>query len=152
MQLPRTAALNPIGNLYRVTVVVYPDPAPENRQALRTHLDLVFDFHRYDVTHLERLIFIRRCRALEMTQHEIHELLQARAEPNASCVSINELLDGHIEHVRHRIVELEALQQQLVELRQQCHEVHTNQDCGILRELDSVESMLMVGKKLHKIC
>lgn len=114
--------------------------------------DAFNNYRRYDVTHLERLIFIRRCRALEMTQHEIHELLQARAEPNASCVSINELLDGHIEHVRHRIVELEALQQQLVELRQQCHEVHTNQDCGILRELDSAESVLTVGKKLHKIC
>jgi DNA-binding transcriptional MerR regulator len=47
----------------------------------------------YEHSHLERLTFIRRCRALDMTHGEIRALLQARTEPDASCESINELID-----------------------------------------------------------
>ena len=94
------------------------------------------NYREYGAAHLERLVFIRRCRTLEMTRQEIRELLHARAEPNASCTTINSLIDEHITHVQARVAELNALEQQLIQLRRQCQNAHTNHDCGILRSLD----------------
>ena len=98
--------------------------------------DPVNNYRRYDHSHLERLIFIRRCRTLAMTHDEIQVLLQARIQPDASCETINELIDEHIHHVQARIAELQILETQLIELRGQCRAAHTTGDCGILRELD----------------
>lgn len=94
------------------------------------------NYRRYDHRHLERLTFIRRCRALDMTHGEIRSLLQARVEPDASCESINELIDDHLKHVQARIFELKALEAQLRELRGQCQDARATRHCGILRELD----------------
>lgn len=94
------------------------------------------NYRRYEQGHLERLTFIRRCRALDMTHGEIRALLQARTEPDASCESINELIDAHLQHVLARMAELAALEAQLTELRSQCHAAQATRDCGILRELD----------------
>jgi Cd(II)/Pb(II)-responsive transcriptional regulator len=94
------------------------------------------NYRSYDKSHLERLMFIRRCRALDMTHSEIRSLLDARAKPEASCESINELIDAHLAHVQARVAELKALEAQLAELRAQCHVARATCDCGILRELD----------------
>ena len=94
------------------------------------------NYRDYDEHHLNRLTFIRRCRALDMTHHEIRALLQARVEPDASCDAINELIDGHLHHVQQRIAELQALVAQLVDLRSHCDAVRATRDCGILRELE----------------
>jgi len=94
------------------------------------------NYRRYDQGHLERLIFIRRCRKLAMAHSEIKVLLQARIQPDASCETINELIDEHIHHVQARMAELKILETQLIELRSQCHAALTTRDCGILRELD----------------
>lgn len=98
--------------------------------------DSVNNYRHYDHGHLERLMFIRRCRALDMTHEEIRVLLQARVEPDASCESINELIDSHLRHVQARMSELTALEAQLTELRSQCQTAQTTRDCGILKELD----------------
>ncbi len=94
------------------------------------------NYRRYEHSHLERLTFIRRCRALGMTHGEIRALLQARVEPDASCESINELIDAHLEHVQARVAELKALETQLTELRSQCQAARATRDCGILRVLE----------------
>ncbi|TNH06794.1 MerR family DNA-binding protein [Testudinibacter sp. TR-2022] len=86
------------------------------------------NYREYGAVHLERLVFIRSCRALEMTRQEIRKLLQARAEPDASCASINDLIDQHLAHVSARLAELQALQQQLHDLRSQCRAVHATRD------------------------
>lgn len=98
--------------------------------------DPTSNYRRYDHNHLDRLTFIRRCRALDMTHEEIRALLQARLEPDASCASINGLLDAHLQHVQLRVAELQALERQLVELRGQCRAAQAMRDCGILRQLD----------------
>nr|WP_294865930.1 Cd(II)/Pb(II)-responsive transcriptional regulator [uncultured Pseudogulbenkiania sp.] len=98
--------------------------------------DQANNYRRYDHGHVERLTFIRRCRALDMTHGEIRALLQARVEPDASCESINELIDAHLQHVQARMAELQALERQLIDLRGQCLAARATRDCGILRELD----------------
>ncbi len=94
------------------------------------------NYRRYEHSHLERLTFIRRCRALDMTHGEIRALLRARIEPDASCGSINELIDAHLAHVQSRVAELKALEAQLTALRGQCQTAQATRDCGILRVLD----------------
>ena len=95
------------------------------------------NYREYGAAHLERLVFIRRCRTLEMTRAEIRELLHARAEPNASCTTINSLIDEHITHVQARVASLLALQKQLVELRHRCASERGVDECGILQRLTS---------------
>ncbi|UJF25162.1 Cd(II)/Pb(II)-responsive transcriptional regulator [Suttonella sp. R2A3] len=110
------------------------------------------NYRRYDQNHLERLMFIRRCRTLEMTQDEIRELLYARADPDASCATINELIDAHLVHVQQRMAELSALEAELAELRAQCLHAHSTRECGILRELDhgSEEALANAPPPGHK--
>ncbi|SUA55861.1 Cd(II)/Pb(II)-responsive transcriptional regulator [Oligella urethralis] len=97
------------------------------------------NYREYQQKHLERLIFIRRCRTLEMSQDEIRKLLVARVESNASCASVNALIDRHLVDVNQRIKELAALAEELAHIRSQCGEARAARDCGILHELERLE-------------
>ena len=97
------------------------------------------NYREYQQKHLERLIFIRRCRTLEMSQDEIRKLLVARVEPNASCASVNALIDRHLVDVNQRIKELTALAEELAHIRSQCGEARAARDCGILHELERLD-------------
>lgn len=109
------------------------------------------NYRRYNTSHLERLIFVRHCRALAMSQEEILVLLQARTQPEQSCASIDQLIDDHIGHVRSRIDELEQLEKQLVELRSQCIQPLQTSECGILQGLDQTSSQPITVKSDNHI-
>jgi Cd(II)/Pb(II)-responsive transcriptional regulator len=81
-------------------------------------------YRRYDEQHLERLNFIRHCRALDIPLGEVRQLLAFAAQPDRSCAQVNALLDNHIALVGERIRALAALQQQLTALRQSCCACH----------------------------
>ena len=84
---------------------------------------------------LERLRFIRNCRAVDMSHEEIRALLGALDRPSADCSPINVLLDGHIAHVDRRISELVRLKEQLTVLRNRCQAENSVETCGILQGL-----------------
>lgn len=94
------------------------------------------NYRHYDQTHLEQLLFIRRCRALDMTHQEIRVLLQARHQPDADCGAVNALINEHLHHVQERIRELNRLEAQLRELQNHCSADGATGECGILRELE----------------
>ncbi|UFQ97520.1 Cd(II)/Pb(II)-responsive transcriptional regulator [Pseudomonas wenzhouensis] len=94
------------------------------------------NYRLYGAAHLERLVFIRNCRTLDMTLEEIQCLLALRDLPHESCAGVNSLVDEHIEHVEARINSLLALREQLSELRDRCHGPQEAEDCGILRQLN----------------
>lgn len=94
------------------------------------------NYRLYGNEHLERLVFIRNCRTLDMTLEEIQRLLALRDLPHESCAGINSLVDEHIEHVEARITSLMALRDQLSELRDRCKRPQEAEDCGILRQLN----------------
>ena len=94
------------------------------------------NYRLYTQAHVERLTFIRNCRTLDMTLDEIRSLLALMDRPEGNCEGVNSLVDEHIEHVQARVAELKALEQQLIQLRRQCHDARANRDCGILRSLD----------------
>ena len=92
-------------------------------------------YRDYASTHLERLAFIRHCRALDMALPEIRGLLQVRDHPADGCAEVNALLDAHIGHVAARIRELKALERQLRRLRERCPAPTAAAECGILQGL-----------------
>lgn len=110
--------------------------------------DPVNNYRRYTQHHFEVLTFIRRCRVLDMTHEEIRFLLSARADPDASCESVNELIEDHLSHVQEKLIELQALEKQLFELKNSCNMARTTQDCGILQELEQKDIYAEMSKSL----
>lgn len=94
------------------------------------------NYRLYEESHVQRLIFIRRCRSLDMALDEIRTLLRFIDRPGADCAEVNQVLDDHIGHVAARIQELRQLEGELRELRSRCQSTNTGQPCEILRELN----------------
>lgn len=93
-------------------------------------------YREYSSQHLEQLQFIRHCRSLQMGLPEIRVLLDLKTRPSLGCDKVDALLEGHIERVREQIAQLQALETQLVSLRDQCQGPHLVKQCGILQNLN----------------
>lgn len=93
------------------------------------------NFRLYDDVHLQRLQFIRRCRAKDMTLEEIRQLLNFRDHPELDCGKVNVLVDSHIAQVRAKIKGLRELERELTDLRRSCDTARTARECGILGSL-----------------
>jgi len=89
----------------------------------------------YGPAHLERLSFIRHCRALDISLADIGQLLEFVAHPERDCGDIDQLIDAQLERVSARLHSMRALERQLKALRGRCGERHAAGECGILHEL-----------------
>lgn len=89
-------------------------------------------YRRYRQSHADRLLFIKRCRNLDMAQDEIRELVRLAEQPEADCSEVDALLARHLNHVRQRLKELASLEETLEQLQQACSEGRTVSQCGIL--------------------
>ena len=105
-------------------------PAPARSEA---------NYRLYRAEHLERLLFIRNCRALDMSLEEISRLIALSSSAPADCTAINHVLDEHLAHVQARISSLQALQTQLQTLRQSCQGQAAS--CPIVEQLTSSEGL-----------
>ncbi|MCL4757876.1 MAG: Cd(II)/Pb(II)-responsive transcriptional regulator [Rhodocyclaceae bacterium] len=92
-------------------------------------------YRAYSARHLERLAFIRHCRALDMPLADIARLLDFNDHPQSDCGDVNTLIDAQLARVRARLASMHALEAQLAALRARCREPHATQECGILHEL-----------------
>ncbi|HEX2790566.1 MAG TPA: Cd(II)/Pb(II)-responsive transcriptional regulator [Steroidobacteraceae bacterium] len=106
-------------------------PAPARSQG---------NYRQYDMTHVERLSFIRHCRSLDMTLDEIRALLDFRDAPTRDCAEVSALLDEHVRHVADRIAGLRRLQRQLKQLRGLCARPGQAERCGILNAMSRASS------------
>lgn len=95
------------------------------------------NYRVYGEAHLERLLFIRNCRTLDMSLDEIRQLLWLRDQPSENCGEVNYLIDDHIRHVVTRIEALQSLEDQLRDLRQRCSEGRDINQCGIIEGLST---------------
>jgi Cd(II)/Pb(II)-responsive transcriptional regulator len=93
------------------------------------------NYRLYGDAHADRLLFIRRCRSLDMTLTETKRLLDFHDAPDRICSDVDRLIEDHIRQVDDRLAELQALQLQLKRLRSQCRRVRTAKECGILKSL-----------------
>jgi Cd(II)/Pb(II)-responsive transcriptional regulator len=116
-------------------------PAPARSQG---------NYRQYDMTHVERLSFIRHCGSLDMTLDEIRALLDFRDAPRGDCAAVSALLDEHVRHVANRIAELRRLQRQLRQLRGLCARPGKAERCGILNAMSRGSSAAGVsGSSAH---
>ncbi len=107
------------------------------------------NYRHYGEAYVERLRFVRHCRALDMTLDEIRLLLRFRDTPEADCAEVNALLDEHIGHVTTRIAALTELEKELRGLRRKCRRVQQARDCGILAGLATDSQAGRPRKKQH---
>lgn len=92
-------------------------------------------YRAYGSAHLERLAFIRHCRALDISLADVKRLLDFVAQPNTDCEGIDLLIDAQLDRVKARLKSMQALEQQLTALRGRCGARHSAGECGILHEL-----------------
>ena len=107
------------------------------------------NFRVYGPDHVERLRFIRNCRALDMSHEEIHTLLGLVDRPADGCGAINTVFDEHMAHVNERIEELSHLKRQLQALRERCQGEKGADSCGILQGLVAMETTAKPVRHSH---
>ena len=77
--------------------------------------------HRYfGPSHVQRLLFIRRARALGFSLDAIGSLLSLAAPGRRSCASVRKLALVHLDDVRARLAELQRLEAALAETVAHC--------------------------------
>jgi len=94
-------------------------------------------YRDYADLHLERLSFIRHCRALDMPLADVKRLLGFVDDPDEHCDDVNHLVDDQLARVRARLKSMRALERQLLQLRSRCDGARGGAPCGILNELVS---------------
>lgn len=95
-------------------------------------------YRDYTDAHLERLAFIRHCRALEMPLADIRRLLSALDAPSAPHPDVDRLVQAQLERTRARLASMHALEKQLLLLQASCGRCDEDgTGCGILKELVS---------------
>jgi len=93
-------------------------------------------YRAYGQPHLERLAFIRHCRALDMPLADIQQLLDSLSTEDATrLAAVDGLIDAQLTKVRARLASMRALEQQLEALKARCDADHAHHGCGILDEL-----------------
>lgn len=96
------------------------------------------NYRSYSEDAFKQLLFIKQCRALDMTIEEIQLVLETRAKPESSCENVNATIDKHIDDIEHRVNELKALQKNLVTIRSACDDDKKVRECGVLHKLDTI--------------
>jgi Cd(II)/Pb(II)-responsive transcriptional regulator len=96
------------------------------------------NYRSYSDEALKQLLFIKQCRALDMTIEEISLVLETRTNPESSCENVNTTIDKHIDDIKHRISELNALQKTLKSMRAACNDDKKIKECGVLHRIDSI--------------
>ena len=92
-------------------------------------------YRAYGPEHVERLAFVRHCRALDIPLAEVARLLSFTYRPSEDCGDIDGLIDQQISRVRARLASLRVLEKQLTMLRGRCNNQPASSQCGILTEL-----------------
>lgn len=90
-------------------------------------------YRSYSSGDIHQLRFIRLCRAMDMSLDEVRTLLNLDLAEKADCAAANAALEAHMAHVAERVAELQALQQDLMELRARCD--GSGPQCRIMQAL-----------------
>lgn len=107
----------------------------EREGLLNTPTRQLNGYRTYGRPQLERLSFIRHCRALDIPLADIRQLIAILDGPGEDCGQVDHLIDAQLARVQARLQSMRALKRQLTELRKRCAAPRTGGDCGILQEL-----------------
>ena len=109
----------------------------EKRKLLQFAYRADNNYRYYDENTLKRIIFIRRCRALDLSLSEIEYLIELEQNPQQSCHEVNQMMDKHIHQVTDKLKELENFKVQLQQLRSSCNQESQINNCQILKQLEA---------------
>ena len=91
-------------------------------------------YREYRASDIECLVFIRRCRELQIPLEQIKTLIAVQVDQKSSCQEVDELIEQQLEKVRTRIAELILLEKTLHTLATSCPNDKVG-DCQILKSL-----------------
>ena len=91
-------------------------------------------YREYKLVDVERLIFIRRCRELQIPLEQIKVLIQVQPDKSSSCSEVDLLIAQQLEKVRQTISELSLLEKTLNTLAKSCSNDIVG-ECEILKNL-----------------
>lgn len=111
----------------------------EKEGLLETPVRTEGGYRLYGEEDVERLKFIRHCRAHGMSLGEIKILLGLRGAPDRDCSAVENLVDRHIKEIDCQINSLERLKSQLVRLRGKCPHGGAASSCGIIKGQTGLE-------------
>ena len=77
-------------------------------------------YRAYQPDHLQRLIFLRRCRELGFSIEEIRSLLRLAEQCNQSCATVTRVATQHLADVRAKMADLRRLERGLRVLIDSC--------------------------------
>jgi len=92
-------------------------------------------YRDYDASHMERLAFIRHCRALNMPLADVARLLSFLDDPVRNCADVDVLVAEQLARTRARLKSMRALEKQLLQLEARCASKHEGESCAILGDL-----------------
>ena len=95
------------------------------------------NYRVYDAGHLERLRFIRRCRALGFTLDQVRDLLALASREEQACAAVDRLTAAHLEAVEQKLEDLRRLADRLRRIQRRCRGGRTIANCRILDALSS---------------
>tara|TARA_R110002111_G_scaffold44689_6_gene81327 strand:- start:348 stop:734 length:387 start_codon:yes stop_codon:yes gene_type:complete len=91
-------------------------------------------YRDYDQDDLDILIFIRRCRNLQIPLEQVKQLLLVRADKTASCQEVDLIIEQQLVTVRKTQDELAILEQALSSLSTCCQQDKVD-TCEVLQRL-----------------
>ena len=100
--------------------------------ALRTQSN----YRIYSDKHLERLRFIRHCRALDMSLEDIAAIVAFDANKLDDCRHVHVMVAKHVKKISDKIRELQQLREHLLALALRCPGHRDGHPCGILTGLE----------------
>jgi DNA-binding transcriptional MerR regulator len=92
----------------------------------------------YEETDLLRLTFIRRCRDFGFSIDQVRLLAGLSISADRDCVEVRDVANTHLGEVRKKLVELQALEQNLSAFAQECDTAcagGAGHDCVVFKDL-----------------
>lgn len=75
---------------------------------------------RYTLAHVERLTFVQNCRDTGMSLETVAELLRITAGTRQPCPEAKQIVDGHVERLRTRLVQMQSFLAKLEDFSGAC--------------------------------
>ena len=109
----------------------------EREQLLPEPARSASNYRLYTQAHVERLAFIRHCRALDMPLNDIRQLIALLGNPLSDGAQVDQLVQAQLARVQSRLQSLQALERQLRSLQSRCAASgqHLSGECPVLHEL-----------------
>ncbi len=100
-------------------------------------------YRDYDQADIDCLVFIRRCRSLQISVEHVKKLVLVQMDKGAPCNEVDQIINEQLDKVRKTMDELTLLEKTLSTLAQSCQS-NIVKNCEILNRLTTEgESMLL---------